>query len=55
MPHATWQTEEECPSCGAEMVLLDDGLPVLRAECRACGHAERWETRRHDTGGGDNW
>jgi hypothetical protein len=35
-----WHTEEPCPSCGNDLVLLDDGLPFLRAECRACGHNE---------------
>jgi hypothetical protein len=37
------------------MYLLDDGLPVLRAECRMCGHAERWDSRSNDTTGGENW
>jgi hypothetical protein len=33
------------------MVLLDDGLPVVLAECRACGHRETWDGEA--TGGGD--
>jgi transcription elongation factor Elf1 len=37
-----WQTDEPCPSCGNELVLLDDGRYCLRAECRACGHNEPW-------------
>jgi hypothetical protein len=42
---ATWATDEPCPSgCDAELVLVDNGGPVLRAECRICGHAEAWET-----------
>ena len=52
---AAWRTDEECPSCDAEMVLLDDGLPVVLAECQACGHRETWETTGRKTSGGDNW
>jgi ribosomal protein S27AE len=48
-----WRTDEPCPTCGAGMFLLDDGLPFLLAECRLCGHAERWDT--DDSTGGDNW
>jgi uncharacterized Zn finger protein len=50
-----WLTEEPCPSCGAEMVLLDDGLPEALAECRACGYRETWDTGKSDTAGGGNW
>jgi uncharacterized Zn finger protein len=50
-----WQTEEPCPSCGAELVLLDDGLPEALAECRACGYRETWDIANPDTRGGDNW
>jgi hypothetical protein len=42
---ATWETDEPCPSCDADLVLVDTGTPVLRAECRACGHAETWNPR----------
>ena len=53
MPHQNaWQTEEPCPSCGAEMVLLDEGLPEALAECRACGYRETWEG---NPPGGDSW
>ena len=39
-----WHTDEPCPSCGNDLVLLlDDGLPRLRAECRSCGHNEPWD------------
>ena len=51
----TWATEEPCPSCGAEMVLLDEGLPVALAECRACGYRETWNGTADDTTRGDNW
>jgi transcription elongation factor Elf1 len=50
-----WQTDEPCPSCGAEMVLLDDGLPEALAECRSCGYRETWQDGRPGTSGGDNW
>jgi uncharacterized Zn finger protein len=50
-----WQTEEPCPSCGAEMVLLDDGLPEALAECRSCGYREPWVIANPDTNGGGNW
>jgi ribosomal protein S27AE len=51
MLHTAWQTDEPCPSCGAGMVLLDAGLPAMRAECRMCGHVETWDSS--DTEGGD--
>ena len=50
-----WATDEPCPSCEAEMVLLDDGLPVALAECRACGHREIWNGASPDATGGDSW
>jgi hypothetical protein len=34
------------------MVLLDDGLPVVLAECRACGYRETWDG---EPDGGDSW
>jgi hypothetical protein len=37
------------------MVLLDDGLLVALAECRACGHREIWNGAGHDSTGGDSW
>jgi hypothetical protein len=55
MRPVTWHTDEPCPSCGASMVLLDDGLPVLIAECRTCGYRETWDTTDPDTTGDDNW
>jgi predicted nucleic-acid-binding Zn-ribbon protein len=54
MRPVTWRTDEPCPSCGAPMFLLDDGLPVLNAECRLCGYGETWDTDSHDFTGGDN-
>jgi hypothetical protein len=31
------------------MTVLDDGGPVLIAECRLCGHGETWPTGdQHD-------
>jgi uncharacterized Zn finger protein len=52
---AAWATDEECPSCAAEMVLIDDGLPVVLVECQSCGHRETRDTASHTTLGGDNW
>jgi transcription elongation factor Elf1 len=49
-----WRTEEPCPSCDAEMVLLDAGLPVVLAECRACGYRETWDAEPETTGD-DAW
>jgi Zn ribbon nucleic-acid-binding protein len=52
---ATWRTDEQCPSCDEEMVLLDedDGDTLTLAECRACGHRETWEGAKLSvTGGG---
>jgi transcription elongation factor Elf1 len=50
-----WATEEPCPSCDAEMVLLDDGLLITLAECRACGHREIWDGESRGAIGGDDW
>jgi hypothetical protein len=32
-----WRTDEPCPTCGADLTLLDDGSGCLRWECRMCG------------------
>jgi hypothetical protein len=53
-PVTAWRTDEPCPSCGAGMFLLDDGRAVLLAECRLCGHAERWDDADNNIRG-DNW
>jgi hypothetical protein len=37
-----WQTDDPCPDCGTIMTLAEDGSPVQRAECRACGRADTW-------------
>jgi ribosomal protein S27AE len=37
-----WRTDEPCPTCGADLVLLDDGASPLRWECRMCGDAPVW-------------
>jgi hypothetical protein len=37
------------------MVLLDEGLPVVLAECRACGHRETWDGESRDITGGGSW
>jgi ribosomal protein S27AE len=55
MRPVVWRTDEPCPSCGAGMYLLDDGLPVLHAECRQCGYGETWDMDSHDFTGGDSW
>ena len=39
-----WRTDEPCPTCGNGLTVVDEGGPVLRAECRLCGHAEFWDT-----------
>ena len=54
-PHTVWRTDEPCPSCEAGMYLIDDGLAVLRAECRLCGYGETWDAADHDLTGGDGW
>ncbi len=50
IPVTVWQTDEPCPSCGYDLTVTDTGRRWLRAECRACGHAERW-----DGGGWHDW
>jgi hypothetical protein len=37
------------------MVLLNVGLLVAMAECRACGYREVWDGEIGETTGGDNW
>jgi hypothetical protein len=46
-----WRTDEPCPVCATGLILLDDGGPVLRAECRLCGWAGTWTG--DDLDGGD--
>jgi transcription elongation factor Elf1 len=38
-----WRTDEPCPVCDAELVLVDDGTAILRAECRLCGYVAPFE------------
>jgi ribosomal protein S27AE len=47
----TWRTDEPCPVCGTGLVLVDDGRPVLRAECRLCGYAGPFDTEGTDWDG----
>lgn len=47
-----WATDLPCPTCGADLVVLDDGIAVLRAECRSCGHGELLDNA---TDGGSDW
>ena len=44
MRETTWRTDEPCPVCETGLVLVDDGRPVLRAECRQCGYAGPFDT-----------
>ena len=39
MRETAWRTDEPCPVCETGLVLVDNGSPVLRAECRLCGYA----------------
>ena len=39
MRETAWRTDEPCPVCETGLVLVDNGTPVLRAECRLCGYA----------------
>jgi len=39
-----WRTDEPCPVCGTGLVLVENGRPVLRAECRLCGYAGPFDT-----------
>ena len=40
-----WRTDEPCPVCGTGLIMLDDGIPVLRAEFRLCGSPGRSHRR----------
>jgi transcription elongation factor Elf1 len=48
----TWRTDQPCPVCGTELVLVDNGTAVLQAECRRCGYAGPFDTGE-TTGDGD--
>ena len=48
-----WRTDEECPSCDAEMVLLGDGGQLALAECQSCGYRETWGTINRQANRGD--
>ena len=38
----SWRTDEPCPVCATGLILLDDGSPTLRVECRLCGWDDTW-------------
>jgi ribosomal protein S27AE len=44
MTPTAWRTDEPCPVCGTGLVMIDDGCPVLRAECRPCGYGGPFDT-----------
>ena len=44
MRETAWRTDEPCPVCGTGLVLVENGSPVLRAECRRCGSAGPFDT-----------
>ena len=50
MRETAWRTDEPCPVCGTGLVLVDDGQPVLRAECRLCGYAGPFDADDVDGG-----
>jgi hypothetical protein len=52
MRETAWRTDEPCPVCGTGLVLVDDGRPVLRAECRLCGYAGPFDTEGTEGTGG---
>jgi len=45
-----WRTDEPCPVCATGLIMLDNGGPVLRAECRLCGWADTWTGDEADGG-----
>ncbi len=44
MTYTAWRTDEPGPVCGTGLVLIDDGHPALRAECRLGGGGGPFET-----------
>jgi hypothetical protein len=46
-----WRTDEPCPVCETGLSVVDNGLPVLRAECRLCGYVAAWASADDATGG----
>ena len=51
MRETAWRTDEPCPVCGTGLVLVEDGGPVLHAECRLCGYAGPFDTEGTDCDG----
>jgi len=50
-----WQTDEPCPTCGAGLVLLDDGSPDVLWECRMCGDRPARPDEDEDEPTGGDW
>ena len=51
MRETAWRTDEPCPVCGTGLILVEDGSPVLHAECRLCGYAGPFDTEDTDWDG----
>lgn len=47
MRPVAWRTDVPCPVCENGLTVLDDGGPVLLAECRLCGSGETWQAGDH--------
>jgi ribosomal protein S27AE len=47
-----WQAGEDCPECGAPLILLDDGPAQARVDCGSCGYADTWTVSDLAGGGG---
>ncbi len=37
-----WRTDEPCPCCGNDLILLGDEPHAATFECRVCGWSSTW-------------
>jgi hypothetical protein len=49
-----WRTDEPCPVCATELILLDDGTSRPRYECRLCGWSSTWDSADPDARDADH-
>ena len=45
-----WRTDEPCPVCATGLIMHDDGMSPLLAECRLCGWTDTWTSDQADGG-----
>ncbi len=51
MKELAWRTDEPCPICRTGLTVVDNGQPMLRAECRLCDYVTAWDNAEDEPGG----